>query len=607
MKPSRMSVRFVGFAAAIAMFFCGAVAAIELDLENCTLQVGNEILRPTAVTKPWSRECRAGKLWFLVGGNEIIKRKQDTDQGWTAKSNDGRDLYWLAADKDIAYLLGYQIGKGGDFTDYDSPPRLRRLDLKTGSWLPDLPLPTGELAGRQPGAVVNVLAEHGKTVVLTSLLKTLPDKAQGDGVDAYEVRCFASDATKPVWSKVFPAAGERRYTGGYLWGIPPPQYAGSAIQHLTWLGDRLLVCAEAMQPILCLNGDTGSEIWRLERPWEFQRGFIGPSVWSHFISRFGIDEDFGAEKTNLDGARKAFDSQYECALVAGPVAVPLNFQRGNDTHSIFLAVAKGPAKQWAGYLSDCIVYEFDDGGKSVSMAVMPQMVQGAQCSVRKDGVIWRCQDGTFVKLSAAATVPVVRMGGGGADGISHVAWLRGQSYVEPAAWFATGKARDPVAFGDTQAFCLPAGGYIAREADSVYRFPITAIDLSTGLDIGMLFNVPFKGKIAIPSTNYSRATSPDGTQSYRTRSHHEAAVTGLQADGSQIEIVLGMEKWAASVKFDTSKLHRQQPVPGEKPGASDLMGAARARAKTVDRKSLNEALRSAAHGHPSLYEHVRAH
>jgi hypothetical protein len=161
---------------------------------------------------------------------------------------------------------------------------------------------------------------------------------------------------------------------------------------------------------------------------------------------------------------------------------------------------------------------------------------------------------------------MAQMGPGGADGISHVAWVRGSSYAEPAAWFITGKARDPVAFGDTQAFCLPAGGYIAREGDSVYRFPIAAVDLSTGLDIGMLFNVPFKGKIVVPTQNYSSTTLPDGTRSYRTMQHHEAAVTGLQANGSQIEIVLGMEKWSASVKFDVSKFHVQQPVSGKKPG-----------------------------------------
>ena len=62
----------------------------------------------------------------------------------------------------------------------------------------------------------------------------------------------------------------------------------------------------------------------------------------------------------------------------------------NDSHSIFLAVAKGPgAGPGPGYLSWCIVYEFNDDGKPVFIAGLPQMVQWGQCSPRKDGVIWQ--------------------------------------------------------------------------------------------------------------------------------------------------------------------------------------------------------------------------
>src|SRR5204862_860145 len=103
---------------------------------------------------------------------------------------------------------------------------------------------------------------------------------------AYVLHHVKQGADKPSWSKQYISAGERPYTGGYVWGIPPPLYAGSAIQCLSWLGDRLLVCPEAMEPVRCLNPDTGTEIWQVDRLWEFQRGFIGPSVWSHFISRF---------------------------------------------------------------------------------------------------------------------------------------------------------------------------------------------------------------------------------------------------------------------------------------------------------------------------------
>ncbi len=588
MKPRLTRVRYVGLAA--AMLLCGTAAAIEPDLKNCTLQVGKEVLKPTAVFAPWKMAMSVGNRRFLVDKNAIVKPKQDRDAGWTVKSADGRHLYWLAADGDIAYLLGYQVDKDGEFTDYDSPPRLRRLDLKAGAWLPDLPLTAGAGTGRSPKAVVSLLAEGGKVVVITSLLKARRGKGEQEAIDAYEVRCFKSGAAKPLWSKIFPAVGERPYTGGWLWGVPPPQYAASEIQHLTWLDDRLLVCAEAMQPILCLNGDTGSEIWRLERPWEFQRGFIGPSVWSHYIGRFGI-EDSDAKGTKIDDARKAFDSRWQCALVAGPVAVPL----GGGGYRIFLAVARSPAEPWAGYLSDCIVYEFDDGGEPVSMAMLPQMVEGASHSVCKGGVVWKCQNETFVKI-AATNVPMFRMGPGGSDLIARVAWLRQLSYAQPAAWFAAGRAGDSVAIDAAHVFCVPAGGYIVRKHDPVYRFPIAAIDLSTGLDTDLLFNVPFKGKIRIPETNYSFSTLADGSRAYQTSLPCEAAVTGLHLDGGQIEIVLGLEKRAASVRFDLSKVLGRDSAASQEPSADELMKAARARARAIDRKNLNEALLSAADG-----------
>ena len=202
---------FAGLAAAV--FFCGTAAAIEPDLKNCTLQVGKELLRPAAVITPWRMAQSVGSHRFLVDNSAITKPKQDGDSGWTAKSADGRWLYWLAADEDVAYLLGYQVDKDGNFTGYDSPPRLRRLDLKAGAWLPDLPLAAGDGAARGPKAVVSVLAESGKVVVLTGLSKARRDKEDEETIDAYEVRCFGSDAAKPLWSKIFPAVGERPYTG----------------------------------------------------------------------------------------------------------------------------------------------------------------------------------------------------------------------------------------------------------------------------------------------------------------------------------------------------------------------------------------------------------
>ena len=115
------------------------------------------------------------------------------------------------------------------------------------------------------------------------------------------------------------------------------------------------------------------------------------------------------------------------------------------------------------------------------MAQLPQTVKGSDHSVQRDGVIWRCQNDTFVKVSPARSAPQMEMGGGGPDGISSVAWLRRLKYEQPAAWLATGKALDSVVFDKDYAFCIPAGGYETRKDDGVYRFPISAINTSFGM------------------------------------------------------------------------------------------------------------------------------
>ena len=141
MKRSQTRVCFSGLAA--AMLLSASAAAIEPELNNCTLQVGKDILKPTAVLVPWKMSESVGNHRFLVAKDAVTKPKQDRDTGWTVKSADGHCLYWVAADGDVAYLAGYQVDKDGELTDYDSPPRLRRLDLKAGVWLPDLPLVAG--------------------------------------------------------------------------------------------------------------------------------------------------------------------------------------------------------------------------------------------------------------------------------------------------------------------------------------------------------------------------------------------------------------------------------------------------------------------------------
>ncbi len=209
------------------------------------------------------------------------------------KSDDGKCLKWLASSSHLAYFVAYEVDDKGQFDRYCQPPEIRRLDLDKRRWLERLAAPNEQLSNRKAGEVLSALADDHRVFVLTTVVETNPSD-QRKHVTAYVVRCFAQGHSKAVWSVTFTANEEREYTGGFLWAASVPFYPASNIQRLCFMGDRLLVCAEAKQPIYCLEPDSGTEIWRCERLWEYQRGFIGPSVWSHYITRFG-EEPFFAD------------------------------------------------------------------------------------------------------------------------------------------------------------------------------------------------------------------------------------------------------------------------------------------------------------------------
>ena len=603
MKQGRLSHArvFAVMLLAIALDLEFSARAFEPQFRNATLQVGATVLSPTEIISPWRDTYTVGSNLFYVSERTVQHPANAGSPAWTNHSTDGASLNWLTASTNTAYLLGYRTGKDQEFLGYDSPARLRCLDLQTGKWLPDLPVSNTTPDGFETTNVLAALANDEGVFVLTGLRKKNAPKKESSwesSIDGYNLCYFQAGSQQPVWSKQFASTGERPYTGGYLWGVPPPAYAGSNIQPLSWLGDRLLVCPEAMQPVYCIDPYMGREVWRLDRVWELQRGFIGPSVWQHYISRFGIEEDFELEHTNINDVRAAFDKQYRCALVGGPISVPLNFTRQNghqtDTHSIFVAVTRGPAREWAGYLSDCLLYEFGDGGNPVSMGTLPQAVEGSQYCVRGSDIIWKCQNETFARVSPARSAPMMSMGPGGSDCTLNLIWLRRVQYENPKSWFTAGKGGDPAAFGENFAYCVPAGGYVLRKTNSLYSFPIAAIDLSTGVVSNLALNVPFTGPFPVPDSNVGTETDVDGTKLTRAINWHLLAISRLATRGSSLEITLATEKQTSTtLAFDVENaLLTMVPVP-RRP-ADDSAETARKKASSIPAKERNEALLAAA-------------
>jgi hypothetical protein len=528
---------------------------------QCTLEVGRQILKPVRIVTPWRQEYRTATRHLVVDKATVTAWGNSKDKpDWIAKSVDGAQLQWMTSDKGTAYLLSYVVGSDGRFEHYSSPVHVRRLDLETGRWLTNLPAGSTDNKDRPTDGVLRVLAGEGYVALLSRQVEA--NKTAELNILAYEVTCFRQGKDKPQWSKAFPTTGSRPGPGVYLWAARSPDYADSALNHLAWMGDTLLVCAEAVQPVLCLNRDTGTTIWKLERPWEFERGFIGPSVWSHYLARRGTDPFEDNAEHQSAAARKKDDEKFDCAIVGGPVVVPLSFKRGwLDTHSIFLAVAKGPAGHLSGYVSDCISYEFNDQGKPVSMVKLPYMVRGSQYSVQKDGVVWKCQHETLIRLAVAKRSGGMGFGPGGPDLLTSIPWLRQVARVHPTAWLGADPVADAIAFGQTHAFCVPSGGYLSMREDSVYHFPLSAIDLQHGIDQPCSLHVPFRGKVPLPDSNYSRGHLLEEGDTIHKYGCYLLGLTQLHLDGSHLEITLAQEtpRSATTLRFDLSAADAFRP------------------------------------------------
>ena len=289
---------------------------IEPQLDRCTIIGDNHVLKPVKVVSPRLDEYVAGNLRLTIDKSRIAAvHSSDNRVAWASQIPNSISVVWLGADEDTAYLLFNRMNPETEDIEVEKPVTIHRIVLRSGEWRPSL-----VVGAKKQESLVSIL--HGKHSVIM-LTGTANDTPCGDELASYRVTCFARDKTEPLWSKTFPSRGQRPTPGVFLWASRRPNYATSAIQHLASLGERILVCAEDTQDVLCLERDTGKEAWRLERVWEYQRGFIGPSVWSHFLSRFGLEttrlKDQKSDEIRL--AREAFDKQFACAIVAGPLVV----------------------------------------------------------------------------------------------------------------------------------------------------------------------------------------------------------------------------------------------------------------------------------------------
>jgi len=523
---------------------CLADETITPDFDHCTLDVGTKTLKPAGPASPAFVQHSAGLLRIVVKGGTVSAFKgADKKPEWMVQSPDETRLVWLGADEKVAYFAGYTVQMSNCMRP-DSPCRARRLELQSGKWLDELPLDNKPEA-KQTESIQGLLTGSSQVVVLTAT--TDDDKGlEGVGqVVSYHVICFKAGETRPLWSKTFPSAGKvARADAVLLSTAGAPDKVQPDVCPLTRVGADILVCGGPVQDLILLKSDTGEQVWRTERVWEFERSFIGPSVWEHFIARSG-------------GNQKGESLRSE--IVGGPIVVerPKNIDRP-ARRSIFVAVAKGPFT-YTEYLSDCVIYELGVDGRPIALTTLPRMVRGGRYHVQDDSLVWACDRGAFARLTVSRCRGKFDMVVGDSDMLCLVDWYRQVAADAPSAWLGTSPAGDPTAFSNAFAFRVIAGGYLMDADATVYNFPLAMVDLQTGADRTLLLKVPFKGKMPEPKTNYGPTYSKDGKLMRKTTGPHVLAITRLGVEGKRLAVTLGMEKGSQRLEFDLDEVEGRKP------------------------------------------------
>lgn len=361
-------------------------------------------------------------------------------------------------------------------------------------------------------------------------------------------RLVARDlAGKELWSLELGRAPAPDEPGAYLWAPRRPNATESAPIALQQDGDTLLACAPNGD-LLRVSAD-GKVLAKLERVWEFERGFIGPSVWTHHLARFGV-EDFDAQE-RTPPANLAEHAEYARALDRARAEETAGVTGGPIVagERVFVAVASAKKGSWSAYLGRGRVYELDHDLRPLGLVELPRVPLGSLATADADGVTWALPESGLARIATTPQQELWGMGPGGWDRVLHVPWTKELRAVEREAWLTTDPAWRGVLFADGFALTSPDGGFVAREDEHVVRFALVRVRLADGAERALELRVPYEGELARPTTNYSG----DG-KSVRAMGPYGLGLTGLERVGPRLIVHLATTASTWTVEFELAKV-----------------------------------------------------
>jgi len=334
--------------------------------------------------------------------------------------------------------------------------------------------------------------------------------------------------------------------GAFLLSPTQPSRAHGGGGQATRFGESLLVLGGPTAALHRLDPDTGEETARLGHPWEFRRGFTGPSVWNHHMARFGgevdsvVDELWDVEGEARAAATEALAerrAEWERERV-GWIAEGPSVRQPDDDEShgfhpgaILLVVAVGP-REWSRELAETRVLHLGPDLRPRADLPLPgPLVPGASRILDGDLVLVLADGGLLtVTLPEQDELPLF---GPGSDD----ARLRIRSLVRPPEAEATFPPAALVSealwsgvhFDGTNVWTAGSGARLESWDSHVLTLPLVRLDLRSGRSSPFAIRIPFEGRAVPPGSNFR--SSGDRVWS---RLPFGATLTGITLEDEQL-------------------------------------------------------------------------
>jgi hypothetical protein len=585
----------------------GTTAATEFRVlpDESTLRDSEQAYRRLGVETDWYPAHQVVDCRYRVDANTVIDvTSPDKSKHRQASVPTDYRLRWLGAAEGIAFLVADRDVAKFDPNHPELNRRFHRLDLALMKWLNPFKLPEPSIDHSRANVVHfggstaqkpqrHVLPDHllvtpkGIVVLCEETIEQqdscVPDFALHDLV-GYHVSCYAPKDVEAKWDRAVPRANRARPNVGYSMRSYDDSIESLAFVANHHNDDLILVCPGECEAITCLAAADGKVRWRIPAIWEYERGFIGPSAFEHYIERFGLDYMevqtakrpvlYGDEeeidlkevrkrtrqkiraRRKLDAARKTFYARYQGRVTAGPIVVPDADRFGDPRVYVAAARSLKPEPGCMEQPEHALVYEIEphgDGAEMTGMTRLPRAVIGRPYGKVPGGFVLSCDRGCMVRLRTYEPVFGAVMGPANAadDLILQIDWYREYLMRCPSAWFIADPPTDVTGFSKARLF-RPSRAYVRSQEDKVCNLQINIVDLRTGLDRDMTLSIPFEGSLPIPETGLSSFNPGDPTERLHALGPNGIYIDHLHVNGNRLTVAVAHGSQRTALMFDLS-------------------------------------------------------